>query len=213
MKPKAVIFDVGGVLLESPFVAALRWAQEWEIPLDALKTIFGDYSRASSPGQSPMWHEVECGRVELTTFVLQMQKTLGATLPLNHRARTLTADDFNPFADGEPVAAMIELVHEVRGRGLKTGILTNNVREWSAWREKIPIDAFDAVIDSCQVGIRKPEPDIYLLICEKLSLTPSSCLFLDDHPANVEAAIEVGLDALLVTQDFDAAVSEVRSRF
>ena len=75
------------------------------------------------------------------------------------------------------------------------------------------MDAFDAVIDSCQVGIRKPEPDIYLLICEKLSLTPSSCLFLDDHPANVEAAIAVGLDALLVTQDFDAAVSEVRSRF
>lgn len=213
MKPKAVIFDVGGVLLESPFVAALRWAQEWEIPLDALKTIFGDYSRASSSDQSPMWHEVECGRVELATFVLQMQKTLGATLPLNHKARTLTADDFNPFADGEPVAAMIELVHEVRGRGLKTGILTNNVREWSAWREKIPMDAFDAVIDSCQVGIRKPEPDIYLLICKKLSLTPSSCLFLDDHPANVEAAVAVGLDALLVTEDFDAAVSEVRSRF
>ena len=213
MKPKAVIFDVGGVLLESPFVAALRWAQEWEIPLDALKTNFGDYSRASSSGQSPMWHEVECGRVELATFVLQMQKTLGATLPLNHKARTLTADDFPPFADGEPVAAMIELVHEVRGRGLKTGILTNNVREWSAWREKIPMDAFDAVIDSCQVGIRKPEPDIYLLICKKLSLTPSSCLFLDDHPANVEAAVAVGLDALLVTEDFDAAVSEVRSRF
>ena len=213
MKPKAVIFDVGGVLLESPFVAALRWAQEWEIPLDALKTIFSDYSRASSPGQSPMWHEVECGRVELATFVLQMQKTLGATLPLNHRARTLTADDFNPFADGEPVAAMIELVHEVRGRGLKTGILTNNVREWSAWREKFPSMHSSVVIDSCQVGIRKPEPDIYLLICEKLSLTPSSCLFLDDHPANVEAAIAVGLDALLVTQDFDAAVSEVRSRF
>ena len=199
--------------MESPFVAALRWAQEWEIPLDALKTIFGDYSRASSSDQSPMWHEVECGRVELATFVLQMQKTLGATLPLNHKARTLTADDFNPFADGEPVAAMIELVHEVRGRGLKTGILTNNVREWSAWREKIPMDAFDAVIDSCQVGIRKPEPGIYLLICEKLSLTPSSCLFLDDHPANVEAAVAVGLDALLVTEDFDAAVSEVRSRF
>ena len=212
MNPKAVIFDVGGVLLESPFVAALRWAQEWEIPLDALKTIFGDYSRASSSDQSPMWHEVECGRVELATFVLQMQKTLGATLPLNHKARTLTADDFNPFTDGEPVAAMIELVHEVRGRGLKTGILTNNVREWSAWREKIPMDAFDAVIDSCQVGIRKPEPDIYLLICQKLSLTPSSCLFLYDHPANVEAAVAVGLDAMLVTEDFDAAVSEFRSR-
>ena len=199
--------------MESPFVAALGWAQEWEIPLDALVTIFGDYSQTSPPDQSPMWHEVERGRVELEAFVLQMQKTLGGTLPLNHKAMTLTASDFNPFAEGEPVVAMTKLVDEVRGQGVKTGILTNNVREWSAWREKIPIDAFDAVIDSCQVGIRKPEPDIYLLICEKLSLTPSSCLFLDDHPANVEAAVAVGLDALLVTEDFDAAVSEVRSRF
>ena len=210
MKPKAVIFDVGGVLLESPFVAALGWAQEWEIPLDALVTIFGDYSQTSPPDQSPMWHEVERGRVELEAFVLQMQKTLGGTLPLNHKAMTLTASDFNPFAEGEPVVAMTKLVDEVRGRGVKTGILTNNVREWSAWREKIPIEAF---VDSCEVGMRKPEPEIYQLICKKLSLMPSSCLFLDDHPANVEAAVAVGLDALLVTGDFDAAVSEVLSRF
>tara|TARA_Y100000590_G_scaffold246520_1_gene276952 strand:+ start:11989 stop:12315 length:327 start_codon:yes stop_codon:yes gene_type:complete len=108
---------------------------------------------------------------------------------------------------------MIELADEVRDRGLKTGILTNNVREWGAWRDKIPIDGFDAVVDSCEVGIRKPDPDIYLLICKKLSLPPSACLFLDDHPANVEAAVSVGLDALLVTQDLDAVASEVRSRF
>tara|TARA_Y100001970_G_scaffold279427_1_gene386767 strand:- start:33109 stop:33750 length:642 start_codon:yes stop_codon:yes gene_type:complete len=213
VKPKAVIFDVGGVLLESPFLAALRWAQDWDIPLDALKTIFGEYSQASSSDQSPMWHEVECGRVELATFVSEMQRTLGATLPLSHKARTLTADDFNPFAGGEPLATMIELADEVRDRGLKTGILTNNVREWGAWRDKIPIDGFDAVVDSCEVGIRKPDPDIYLLICKKLSLPPSACLFLDDHPANVEAAVSVGLDALLVTQDLDAVASEVRSRF
>ena len=74
MKPKAVIFDVGGVLLESPFVAALGWAQEWEIPLDALVTIFGDYSQTYAPDQSPMWREVERGRVELEAFVLQMQQ-------------------------------------------------------------------------------------------------------------------------------------------
>ena len=199
--------------MESPFLAALRWAQHWDIPLDLLKTIFGEYSSITSSEQPPMWHEVECGRVELASFVLEMQKTLGATLPANHRARNLTADDFNPFADGEPVAAMVELADEVRGQGLKTGILTNNVREWSAWREKVPLEAFDAVVDSCEVGIRKPDPEIYLLICKRMSLTPSSCLFLDDHPANVEAALAVGLDALLVTEDFDSLVSEVRCRF
>ncbi|MDP7068313.1 MAG: HAD family phosphatase [Acidimicrobiales bacterium] len=214
MKPKAVIFDVGGVLLESPFLAALRWAGDWDIPLDALRKIFGEYSRTVASGQEPpMWHEVECGRVELSEFVAQMHLTLDTELPPGHKARTLTARDFNPFANGEPVAVMIQLSDEIRAQGLKTGILTNNVREWGHWRERIPIESFDVVVDSCEVGMRKPDPEIYLLMCESLRLAANDCLFLDDHPANVEAALAVGLDALLVTDDFDAAASEVRARF
>ena len=106
---------------------------------------------------------------------------------------------------------MTKLVDEVRGRGVKTGILDQQCQRVERLERKIPIEAFDAVVDSCEVGMRKPEPEIYQLICKKLSLMPSSRLFLDDHPANVEAAVAVGLDALLVTGDFDAAVSEVLS--
>ena len=59
MSPKAVIFDVGGVLLESPFLAALRWAEEWDIPLTVLAKVFGDYARTVEPGEGPpTWHEV-----------------------------------------------------------------------------------------------------------------------------------------------------------
>ena len=213
MNPKAVIFDVGGVLLESPFLAALRWAEEWDIPLTVLVEVFGDYARTVEPGEDPpIWHEVECGRVELSDFVVQMQKTFLSELPPDHQATTMTADDFDPFADAEPIAPMLELVDEIQARGIRTAILTNNVKEWGQWRDLLPLHFFDSVVDSCQVGMRKPDPDIYVFVCNQLGLAPKDCLFLDDHPDNIRGALAVGLDALLVSEDFEAAVVEVRSR-
>ena len=213
MSPKAVIFDVGGVLLESPFLAALRWAEEWDIPLTVLAKVFGDYARTVEPGEDPpTWHEVECGRVELSDFVVQMQKTFLSELPPDHQATTMTADDFDPFADAEPIAPMLELVDEIQARGIRTAILTNNVKEWGQWRDLLPLHFFDSVVDSCQVGMRKPAPDIYVFVCNQLGLAPKDCLFLDDHPDNIRGALAVGLDALLVSEDFEAAVVEVRSR-
>ena len=212
MKPKAVIFDVGGVLLESPFLAALRWAADWDIPLTVLKKIFGDYARTVKPGEEPpVWHEVECGRVELSEFVAQMQRTFSSELPRGHKAMKMTADDFDPFAGANPVIPMLELSSELRAQGLRTAILTNNVREWRRWRDRIPIQSFDPVVDSCEVGLRKPDPSIYLLVCSQLGLAPKDCLFLDDHPDNIQGALAVGLDALLVSEDFEAAAVEVRS--
>ena len=213
MSPKAVIFDVGGVLLESPFLAALRWGEEWDIPLTVLAKVFGDYARTVEPGEDPpTWHEVECGRVELSDFVVQMQKTFLSELPPDHQATTMTADDFDPFADAEPIAPMLELVDEIQARGIRTAILTNNVKEWGQWRDLLPLHFFDSVVDSCQVGMRKPAPDIYVFVCNQLGLAPKDCLFLDDHPDNIRGALAVGLDALLVSEDFEAAVVEVRSR-
>ena len=213
MNPKAVIFDVGGVLLESPFLAALRWAEEWDIPLTVLVEVFGDYARTVEPGEDPpTWHEVECGRVELSDFVVQMQKTFLSELPPGHKATTMTADDFDPFADAEPIAPMLELADEIRAKGIRTAILTNNVKEWGQWRDLLPLQSFDSVVDSCQVGMRKPDPDIYVFVCNQLGLAPKDCLFLDDHPDNIRGALAVGLDALLVSEDFEAAVVEVRSR-
>ena len=213
VSPQAVIFDVGGVLVGSPFLAALRWAENWDLPRTALEKLFGEYSRNVEPGEEPpMWHEVECGRVALSEFVEHMGKILGPELPHDSKARGLTGADFDPFADAEPIPIMIELAHEIRDRGLRVAILTNNVREWRQWRDRIPIECFDPVIDSCEVGLRKPDHAIYSLICNRMGLAPNDCLFLDDHPGNVEGAIAVGLDALQVTEDFGAAAMKVRER-
>ena len=108
---------------------------------------------------------------------------------------------------------MIDLSDEVRASGIDTAILTNNIREWSHWRAKVPVDSFDVVVDSCEVGVRKPDQEIYLLACERLNLSPVDCLFLDDHIENVAAAKVMGMDAILVTEDVNAAASSVRDRF
>ena len=214
MQPKAVIFDVGGVLLESPFLSALRWAEDWDIPVGVLKKIFGDYARRPLPGEDPLlWHEVECGRVGLSDFVVQMKTVLLSELSPEHRAANITAEDFNPFSDAAPIALMLELSSEVRAKGIRTAILTNNVKEWRQWRDRIPVELFDPVLDSCEVGLRKPDPDIYLLLCSQLGLAPRECLFLDDHPDNIEGARSVGMEALLVSSDFESVVMDVRSRF
>jgi putative hydrolase of the HAD superfamily len=159
-----------------------------------------------------MWHEVECGRVSLAEFVEHMGLILGPELPKGHKARGLTASDFDPFAEAEPIPIMIELAEEIRDSGIRTAILTNNVKEWRKWRDRIPIEHFDPVIDSCEVGVRKPDPAIYSLICNRMGVAPSGCLFLDDYPGNVEAALAAGLDALQVTEDFATAAIKVRER-
>ena len=104
MSIEAVIFDVGGVLVESPFVAAMRWAKDWDLPDSALATLFGEYSRVPVLGQEPpIWHEVECGRVPLTSFIENMKRNLARDLPKNHRALRMEANARKSFEAKIPV--------------------------------------------------------------------------------------------------------------
>jgi putative hydrolase of the HAD superfamily len=77
---------------------------------------------------------------------------------------------------------MVERVRSLRAEGYRTAIVTNNVREASdTWRAKLPLDElFDAVVDSCEVGMRKPNPAIYLHALALLDVPPARAVFLDD---------------------------------
>ena len=100
---------------------------------------------------------------------------------------------------------MLELIGDLRAQGIATAILTNNVQALGAWRDSADWDQLvDAVIDSCEVGMRKPEHRMFNHACEVLGATPAEAAFLDDMQANVDAATEVGLTAVLVTEPTDA---------
>ncbi len=206
------MLDVGGVLVESPFVSAIRWGERWQLPMEAFGAIFGEYARAVEPGEEPpLWHEVECGRVPLADFVVHMGEALDHLLGADHPARGLAADDFNPFAGAAGHPQVAQLARDAAAAGLGTAILTNNVREWGSWREIVPLDAVDHVVDSSEVGLRKPDPAIYELTTTLLGVEPGSVLFLDDHDGNLDAAAEYGWNVQLVSTDVDAAVEAARS--
>jgi len=96
-------------------------------------------------------------------------------------------------------AEVVELVHEMKEAGLKVGILTNNVIEWEySWRKMVGLDdVVDAVVDSCKVQLRKPEPAMFALAAERAGSLPEECLLIDDLEENCTAAQACGWHAIV----------------
>ncbi len=206
----AVIFDVGGVLVESPFVAALRWQQQMELPNETLRVFFEEYAKVPEPGEEPpAWHRVEMGTLSVQSFLDDVRPKIRGLVPDDHVVFSVSAADFNVFENAGAHWEMIHAVRRCRERGLATAILTNNVKEWGAWRDVVSLADFDVVVDSCEVGMRKPDPAIWQHTLDRLGVAPEQAAFLDDHPANVAAADQMGMTGIVVTADIAAAVAEV----
>ncbi len=111
---------------------------------------------------------------------------------------------------------MIAFVRSLRvDRGLRSALLTNNVREWEPkWRSMLPeIDEiFEVIVDSAFVGMRKPDPAIYELTVERLGggVRAEDCIFIDDIDVNCATARELGMKAVQF-QSTEQAVAEVES--
>jgi putative hydrolase of the HAD superfamily len=96
---------------------------------------------------------------------------------------------------------VIERIRRLRVEGFRTGLVTNNVKEASSqWRELVPVhELFEVIVDSSEVGMRKPNPAIFLHALELLGgIAPERTVFLDDAAGNVTGARAAGLHAILV---------------
>jgi putative hydrolase of the HAD superfamily len=208
---EAVIFDYGGVLSTTPFAGIAEFERKMGYPERSLSQLL--FGKGASP-QGPTeeipdhdWHLLETGRMSLDEFherlVTRSEAALGRPLDLGIYAQFLREL-------GVGVHWMIvHRVRELRAEGYRTAILTNNVREWGRyWKESIPLDLFELVVDSCEVGLRKPDPAIFRLTCERLGVAPEAAVFLDDTRRHVETARSVGLHAILVRDPW-AALAEL----
>jgi putative hydrolase of the HAD superfamily len=84
-------------------------------------------------------------------------------------------------------------LYEMRKRDHRIGLLTNNVPSWRAhWRAMIPVELFEVMIDSSEVGYRKPDPNIFRLASAEVGVSSACCLLIDDRPANCIAAHNCG---------------------
>jgi epoxide hydrolase-like predicted phosphatase len=208
----AVIFDLGGVLAangrHTDFAA--RFPAEQAAQVRAI--MLGDYG---ADGDHP-WHRLERGEITLQEVRRLNRAALeaaGIELPAPPSS-TGTGTGANSggmieFVVSEPMA---ELVRELRGHDFRLGVLTNNVAEFKAqWRTMLPFDElFDDVVDSHEVGMRKPNPAIYQLALARLGADAGRTAFLDDVASNVEAADTVGMRGLMVEEDPTEAVATVR---
>ncbi|GLF95620.1 HAD family hydrolase [Streptomyces yaizuensis] len=103
-------------------------------------------------------------------------------------------------------APFVGHLRALRARGLRLALLTNNVREWEPlWRAQLPVDElFDVVVDSHREGVRKPDPEIYRILLERLAAEPRSVLFVDDTEENCAAATALGIRSVLFTDTASA---------
>jgi putative hydrolase of the HAD superfamily len=205
---RAVISDFGGVLTNKLVEAFTAFQDETEISMEQLGRAMQRVSERD--GEYPLFR-LERGEVSERQFLDDLSWALETELghrPTLHRFREIY---FEALHANEP---MLDLMRECRDRGLRMAILTNNVREWEElWRSKLPLDdIFEEIVDSAWVGMRKPQPEIYLLTIERLGdgLGPTDCLFVDDNELNVEAARDLGMTAVQFHSN-DQAIGEIRA--
>jgi epoxide hydrolase-like predicted phosphatase len=202
---RALISDFGGVLTTPLSAGFIAYQDEAPISLEDLGR--GMQAAAEVYGEHPL-HSLERGEISEQEFARRLSEQLQDGFDLA-RLRELY------FERIDPNGPMIEFIGDRRRRGLRTALLTNNVREWEPlWRAKLPEldEIFEIVVDSAFVGMRKPEPGIYELTVERLGdgLRAEECLFVDDIELNCEAARELGMTAVWFRSS-DQAIAELRS--
>jgi putative hydrolase of the HAD superfamily len=202
---RAVISDFGGVLTSPLFESFAAWQRQSQLSFERLGQAMADAGERS--GIHPLY-ELEKGTIAEAEFLRMLEAELEPRTSLSGMRDVY-------FEHLHPNPPMIEFMRELRGRGLRLALLTNNVREWEPqWRAKLPeIDEiFEVVVDSAFVGMRKPDPAIYQLTLERLGgdIDPSECVFVDDVDVNCQTARSLGMHAVHY-RDPTQAIAEIRA--
>lgn len=204
---RAVLWDFGGVMTESPFVAFERFEQAHGLPRDFLRGI-----NARNP-DSNAWARFE--RAELTPEQFD-QAFAEESAAAGHQIRGLDVID---LLYGEVRPSMVRALEACK-RHFTNACVTNNVdagpgrgfardsERGSQWQAVLAL--FDDVIESSKVGARKPEPRFFELACERLGIEPRQAVYLDDLGANLKPARAMGMRTIKV-EDPVAALRELES--
>lgn len=184
---KGLIVDFGGVLTTPPEEAFASFCRLHQIAPELLAKVLA--IETTGPVETlTLPHRVEVGEISQHEFDRYLAESLSAG-----RASPLEAEGLSNQIMGElrPVPAMVLAVRRLRETGVLTALLSNS------WGQDYPMQAlsmmFDQVVISAKVGLRKPQPEIYLLTADLLHLHPRECVFVDDVPANVAAADALGM--------------------
>lgn len=202
----AVVFDIGGVVQDSPLHVIARYERELGLEANAINRV------VVAAGERGAWARLERGELTVQSFYAPFEadcRAQGIALDARHlMARIAEASVPRPH--------MLEAIRRIRAGGRKVAALTNNWvteppgrgprGEGTARRRLDP--HFDVFVESAVVGLRKPDPRIYALVCERLALPPPSVAFLDDIGRNLKPARELGM-ATIKVDDPEQALREL----
>jgi putative hydrolase of the HAD superfamily len=195
---RGVITDWGGVFTTPILTTVRAWIEADEIDWDSYRTVMRRWVAQAYDiaGDTNPIHALERGECATDEF----ERILAARL-FRTDGGTVAAEGLlqRMFAASERVPAMYGAIRAVRGAGLRTGLLSNSWGPGDYPLEDFP-GLFDAVVISGEVGMRKPEAGIFLRAADALGLAPAQCVFIDDMEANVAAATDLGMTAVLHTE-------------
>jgi putative hydrolase of the HAD superfamily len=194
-----VLWDFGGVILESPFDAFTRYEREIGLPAGAIRGL-----NATNP-HTNAWARMERNEVSLDQFCTLFEaEALAAGHTIDAR-RVLAA------LSGALRPEMVEAVRRCAAR-IPTGLVTNNFVGGGSVRPDVEevLGLFHVIIESSKVGVRKPDPAIYAMACEALGVAPGDTVFLDDLGINLKPAREMGMHTIKVV-DPAAALDELEA--
>lgn len=197
MAPRAVIFDLGGVVIGSPLHAIRDYERELGLPVNAVNHV------VVGSGHAGAWSRLERGEFGLEDFYPAFEADcLARDVRIDAREMMRRVAEI-----AVPRPAMLEAIRRLRAAGLKVAALTNNwITEDGGTGLLRPL--FDVFVESAVVGLRKPDPRIYELACRDLGVAPAEAVFLDDIGGNLKAARALGMTTIKV-DDPDQALAEL----
>lgn len=195
---QAVIWDFGGVVTSSPFEAFARFEAERGLPPAFLRTV-----NATNPDHNA-WARFERAEIDAAAFDAAFAEESAV---LGHRVPGAAV---LPLLSGHLRPRVVAALKACKAR-VKVGCITNNVpighgagmagttQQADAIAEALAL--FDHVIESSKIGLRKPDPRIYALMCEALDVAPEACVYLDDLGVNLKPARAMGMRTIKVESE------------
>ena len=179
---KAVLFDYGGVI-KSSYSHIQEIADAYDVPTNVL-----------IKAMTPIREVLGKGNIAEDSFWQRLSSALQKATPKN--AQDLFRENYHKTFHLYP--EMVDFARMLKEKGLKTAVLSNTIEPHVEIIERHKgYDSFDEIVLSCRVGIRKPNPRIYLLATEKLGVQPTECIFTDDKQKNLAPAQKLGMQTVL----------------
>lgn len=186
---RALLVDFGGVLTTSVVAALKAFARRHGLAEEQVLTVLADAYRTDADDHPVA--RLERGEIDAEGFAAALRERLAADgLPEGDLVAQM-------LGSLEPDPVMWEAVRRARAAGIRTALVSNSWGDPMHYPRAQLAELFDALVISAEVGVRKPDPRIYLIATERVGVPPERCVFVDDHPANVAAAEALGMRGVL----------------